>query len=388
MLNNLLQPEVKAFIKKHEQSDLNRLLLNKKKYPQIPLDLVVDQIRAREKAKRKLPLWYNTAGIVMPPLVSMEQSSSEEAAAYKSKNFGGDLVIDLTGGAGVDAYYFSKRFKRVIYIDINKDLADIAKHNFGVLGANNIEVLNTNSEDYISSFNNTAELIYIDPARRDQNQKLFLLEDCVPNIVSLQTPLLQKAKTILVKASPMLDITKALNQLRRVSDVHVVAIKNEVKELLFIQSETTLPITITAIDLMYNAPFVTNWEHNERAKISSVFAYLYEPNAAILKTGKADMLALQYGLCKLNTNTQLFTSNKLEGKYPGRMFKVKEILKYDKKELRKRAPSLKANISVRNFPDSVDQIRKKTGIKSGGDIYLFAIRDSENKPRVLVCDKI
>ncbi len=392
MLSKLLQPAVKAFIKTHEKSDsseLDRLLFTKKKYPEIPMGLVVNQIRARAKAKTKLPLWYATEGVIMPPLLSMEQSSSETAALYKSRFFKGDLAIDLTGGAGVDTYFLAKQFKKVIYIDLNKDLADVARHNFALLGATNIEVLNTNSEAFIGNFNKQADLIYIDPARRDQNQKLFLFEDCSPNILTLQQLLLQKSNRVLVKASPMLDIAKGLNGLQQVTEVMVVAIKNEVKELLFIQKSNTNNNTkTTAIDLTYNAPFTCDWSTTEKANLFEILTYLYEPNAAILKTGKADLLASNFNLYKLNTNTNLFTSNHLEEDFPGRVFKIIKVLKYDKKEIKRNIPLMKANIATRNFPDSVDEIRKKTGLRPGGNIYLFAVRDITNKAKLALCSKI
>ena len=389
MLSKLLKPEVIAFIQKHENSDLNRLLFSKNNYPNIPIDLVVDQIRAREKAKRKLPLWYANKEVLMPPLLSMEQCSSEEAAHYKSDLFQGDLAIDLTGGAGVDSFYLSKRFNKVIYVELNKDLAEIAKHNFKLLGASNIEVVHSNSESFIAGFENHIDLIYIDPARRDQAQKLFLLEDCSPKILELQKQLLKKADTVLVKASPMLDITKALSQLHHVHQIQVVAIKNEVKELLFIQKKGKPNATkVIAIDLVLNNPFKVDWNTESKAMIGTVGTYLYEPNAAILKSGKSDCLGERFNLFKLNINTNLFTSDRLEKDFPGRYFRIDKVLKYDKKELRKNTPSMKANVATRNFPDSVEKFRKKTGIKSGGDLYLFAIRDIENNTKVLFCSKI
>lgn len=389
MLSKLLQPKVKAFIKKHENGDLNKLLFSKNKFPEIPIDLVVDQIKARHKAKQKLPLWFNTEGIIMPSVLSMEQSSSEQTALYKSKLFKGELAIDLTGGAGVDAYFLSRQFKNVIYIELNEVLAEIAAHNFKMLGVSNIEVINTNSEAFIEKFNKHADLFYIDPARRDQHQRLFLLEDCSPNIVSLQNRLFKKAETIMVKASPMLDIAKALTQLTQVCEVQIMAIKNEVKELLFIQSNTEEENPkITAKDLATDYVFTTHWNQSNYSPISQVLNYLYEPNVAILKSNKVNRLSELFDLKKLNPNTHLFTSENIIEEFPGRIFKVINVLKYDKKELKKELPNLKANISIRNFPDTVDEIRRKTGIKSGGNVYLFGIRDFENKLKVLLCSKI
>lgn len=389
MLSKLLQPEVAAYIKSNENSDLDRLLFNKSKYPEIPIDLVVDQIRAKQKAKHKMPLWFKTEGIIMPPLLSMEQSSSEEAALYKSNLFQGELAIDLTGGAGVDAFYLSKRFSKVIYIEQNNSLAEIAGYNFKKLGATNVEVVFGRSENFINKFKKKADLIYIDPARRDQSQKLFLLEDCSPNVLTLQSDLLRKSETVMVKASPMLDIAKGVNQLNHVSEVQVVAIKNEVKELLFIQSQDTVEnITVTVKDLHSAFDFRVQWKATSEVLISQVSAYLYEPNAGILKTGMVNMLGARYNLKKINANTHLFTSDDLLQDFPGRIFKVDKVLKYDKKELKRALPNLKANISVRNFPDTVDEIRKKTNIKAGGDNYLFGIRDFENKSKIILCHKI
>ncbi len=391
MLNELLQPAVKAFIKEVQKKpiDYDRLLFNKKKYPNIPMELVVNQLKAREKAKNKLPNWFKTDGIIMPPLLSLEQSSSELTAKYKSELFTGKLAIDLTGGAGVDAYYLSKQFNRVIYVDINPKLAEAAKHNFLKLGATNIDVISEKSENFISHFKEKADLIYIDPARRDADQKLFLLEDCAPNIITLQALLLKKAKQVLIKASPMLDISLAINQLEKVHQVHIVAVKNEVKELLFaLKNEKTQDLKVVTIDLATNTTFNSMWDTKVIVNYSAPLQFLYEPNAAIQKSGKADLLSTAFNLLKLNQHTHLFTSNKLMKEFPGRKFNVIHQLKYDKKEIKKHIKGGKANISVRNFVDSVEDIRKKTGIKPGGNTYLFGVRDIDNKPKILVCSKI
>ncbi len=394
MLNQLLQPQVVEFIKRQEKStlkpaDYDRLLFNKSKHPNIPMELVVDQLRARQKAKAKLPQWFQTDGIIMPPLLSMEQCSSEITAEYKSNLIQGNLAIDLTGGAGVDSYYLSKKFKQVIYVDFNKDLVEIAAHNFRLLGASNIEAVHANSEEYITNFKGQADCIYIDPARRNQDQKVFLFEDCSPNIVKIQPHLLQKAKMVLVKASPMLDITKGVSQLANVAEVVVVALKNEVKELLFIQ-EQKVPkqIAITCIDLGFQYKFITDVKFKVEAPLARISSYLYEPNATILKAGKSDELATKFNLSKLNRNTNLFTSELLMREFPGRKFKVEKVLKYDKKEIKKNLGVIQANIAVRNFPDTVDEVRKKTGLKSGGAVYLFCIRDIKNNLQCLVCSKI
>jgi len=371
MLKQLLQPQVVEFIKTQKKrslkmADFDWLLFNKAKHPNIPMKLVVDQLRARLKAKKKLPTWYNTEGIIMPPLLSMEQSSSEQAASYKSRLVQGNLAIDLTGGTGVDAFYLSKRFKKVIYIDFNKDLTEIADHNFALLGANNIEVVHANSEEYIAQFNGQTDCIYIDPARRNKNQKVFLFEECSPDIIKIQPDVLQKAQMVLVKASPMLDITKGVSQLANVAEVVVVALKNEVKEVLFIQKKAnSLKTKVSAVDIAYDYSFTAELDSKEDVAVAEISIYLYEPAACILKTGKTDQLAVEFDLHKLNNNTNLY-----------------------KKEILAAIGTNQANVAVRNFPDTVDEVRKKIGLKPGGTVYLFGIRDIKNNLQCLVCSKI
>ena len=387
MLDELVKPGVQAFIKEHEKSDLNRLLLNKDKYPGIPVDLVVDQIEARFKAKNKLPLWFATEGVLMPPLLSMEQCSSEETARYKSELLKGGVCIDLTGGAGVDTFFLSKHFDNVHYVEQNKVMAEIAQHNFRKLGAYNIEVHVQKSEHFLSSFKASADLIYIDPARRDQQNKVFRFESCSPNILPLQEPLLAIARHVLLKASPMLDITKGVSQLKNVKEVHVVAVKNEVKELLFLQARIADDILVRAIDLAVPETFEFTLGDYVEPLIGEAGEYLYEPNAAILKSGGQNLLLKRFPVKKIHENTHLFTSGALIDGFPGRSFRIESITKYNKNEVRNAIAGSQANVAVRNFPDTVDAFRKKTGLKEGGEDYIFGYRNHKNNPEVAICKK-
>lgn len=388
MLNLLVKPEVQTFIKEHQTSDLDRLLLNKSKYPGIPVDLVVDQIRAREKAKEKLPLWAATEGIIMPPLLSMEQCSSEQTAAHKASLFNGKVCIDLTGGAGVDSFYLSKQFDTIHYVEQNQELAEIAQHNFKLLGASNIKVHNTAAEAFLSTFEGKADLIYIDPARRDEENKVFRFESCSPNILPLQKSIWEKTEKVLVKASPMLDITLAASQLTSVKEVHVVSLANEVKELLLIQNKTEEEsIVVKAIDLSYHTLLSFNLGESITPKTGSIQRFLYEPGAAILKSGGVNLLANSFPLIKLHENTHLFSSSSYVKNFPGRSFEVEKVVKYNKKEIAKSIEGNKANIAVRNFPDSVRLFRKKTGLKDGGDYYLFGYTAYDNSIEVAICKK-
>lgn len=389
MLSQLVKPEVQAFILEHTGSDLTRLLLNKNKYPTIPMDLVVDQIRAREKAKHKIPLWVNTEGVVMPPLLSMEQCSSEQTATYKASLFGGKTCVDLTGGTGVDTYCLSKRFNEVHYIEQNHQLAEIARYNFELLGARNIIVHTKTSEQFLADFNLKVDLIYIDPSRRDQQNKVFNFELCSPNVLPMQNELLQRAEKVMVKASPMIDISLGIKQLLHVTRIHVVALKNEVKELLFVQqNKSSTETLIKAIDLSIPGPFEFIHGSQNAPDIAPVKKYLYEPNAAIMKSGGVNWLSHHYPIQKLHENTHLFTSNTLIASFPGRSFKIESVVKYNKKEIRRAVTGSKANVSVRNFPDTVDTFRKKTGLRSGGEIYVFGYTGPYNNVEIAICKKV
>ena len=203
MIEVLKQSEVQLFIIENENADPFELSLKYKNLFGLPTQVVADQIAARKKAKTKLPEWYNTEGIIYPPLLSMEQCSSEITAKYKAQILSGKSLIDLTGGTGVDTFYLSKVFETVVYVERNETLCSIAKHNFQTLGAENIQIVNSSAENFINTYKNKVDAIYIDPARRDHsNQKVFLWSDCEPDILSLQESLLQKAPQLLIKASP------------------------------------------------------------------------------------------------------------------------------------------------------------------------------------------
>jgi hypothetical protein len=393
MLEQLLAPAVKAFIRDHDHSDLHQLLLKRDRYPGIPVGLAVDQIRSRARAKYKLPQWHRQEGIVFPPPLSIEQCSSAATANFKAGWFTGENALDLTGGAGVDSYYLSRRFKRLIYVEQNAILAEIARHNFTVLGADNITVNNSSAELFLSSTTELFDLIYIDPARRMGDKKVFRWQDATPNVIELQSALVDKAKKVLIKGSPLMDIQLATHQLAYVEEVIVVAVNNEVKELLLLLNRLyDGPVSVRASNVQDNNieefKFYLFEEKQEELLIGKVNKYLYEPNAAILKSGGFKTVARKFNLIKLHLHTHLYTGDKSLPNFPGRVFSVNSILPFSKQELNSACPSGKANITVRNFPLSVAAIRKQTGLKDGGDQYLFAVTDYQNKKRILICEQL
>lgn len=390
-------PEEQDFILRHQQHDVAQLMLQASRYPQLPVQELVQQIKARQKAAPKLPTWVQHPQAVFPVALSVEQSSSEETAAYKASLVRGKLLVDLTGGFGVDSLYFARRFAQVVHVEQNQELQEVARYNFGLLGAANIQSINATAEDFLHTMEGKADVLYLDPARRGHHeQKLHLLQDCEPDVLHLLPLLFQKAGAVLLKTSPMLDIEQALQELAQVAQVWVVALQNEVKEVLYLlQPSGPAPADVprTAVNLLPNAePQLLTFTRAQEEAASPVYAdpqaYVYEPNAAILKAGAYRFLGQHLQLSKLHPNSHLYTSAQLLPHFPGRSFRCLGVSRYNKKELLKHLPEKKANITVRNFPESVADIRRKTGIKEGGHTYLFFTTDRHQKPVVLICEKV
>ena len=368
------------------------VLKNQKKYESDLLHLIADQWLARQKAKHKLPTWYANANVIFPPILSVEQASSEITANFKAHIFKEFLnsktdknCIDLTGGMGLDTWALAQIFESVIYVEQNPLLAQIAKYNFEVLGQKNIEVLNGNSTTLIHTFNNC----YLDPHRRGAaKNKVFKIEDCEPNILTIK----HLFDNYMVKLSPMLDLKLALEQLENISEVYVVAVENEVKELLFLGKKSVEKTTIVCVNFLSNNnkqifEFDYESEQNIGMTYSKPSKYIYEPNAAILKAGAFKCLANDQNMSKLAPSSHLYTSDILIENFPGRSFICDAVCKLDKKEILAHLPDNKANVSTRNFPMKPEEIKKKLGLKDGGEYYLFATENHEKQKIVLICKK-
>jgi hypothetical protein len=385
-------PEAKKFIQENGHKPVEELLLSARKFPTLNIPLLVSQIEGRNKAQKKLPTWYQTEKIVYPVKLSMEQCSSEITAAYKASLVSGNILVDLTGGFGVDSYAFSKKVEKVVYVEQNHELFKIAAHNFKVFHQHNVELFNTQAEDFLKEYKTRANWIYLDPARRKAGNKVFQLSDCEPDLLHLKQTLFEIGDHVLLKTSPLLDIDLALKELEFVKEIHVIAVENECKELLFILDQKTRAPEIIAVNFKKNNPdefrFNRTAETQAEVQYHLPWNYLYEPNAAILKAGAFKSISAKTGLHKLNINSHLYTSEHLFENFPGRSFKILKILKYSKKEIMAEIPEGKVNVTVRNFPDSVELIRRKTGLKDGGERYLFATKDIHNKPVILLTEKI
>lgn len=384
MIDYLSQQTVQDFIQAHLHDDPADLMLSAHRKEWKYFDKIVEQIKSRQKAKGKLNHWLSTDGLLFPPAISVEQASSDLTAAKKASLIkGGQQMVDLTGGFGIDSYYLSKRFYKTIYVERSSQLCELAAHNFELLEAT-IEVVCGEAEEFLEK-SDKVDLIFLDPARRDEQQrKVFQLSDCSPDISAIEGLLVEHADEVLIKLSPLLDIKSVLRDLVHVNQIFVLAVKNEVKELL-VQLKPTRVDTPTVhcinLDTEGEDSFQFSYEQEEQTEVpfSKVKRYLYEPNSAILKAGAFKMIAKSFSLFKLHENTHLYTSDRLDTTFPGRIFDVVQPLPIDKKKLRKLFPDMKAHITIRNFPSSVAELRKKTTISEGGDHYIFACSGQEGK---------
>lgn len=374
MNKNILGKDVQAYIDSHLNADVSKIALSKSPFPEVSSAELANQIAAKKKAGKKLPTWFGTKEIYYPSTLSVEQTSSEDTALYKSTLAKGKHLIDITAGFGVDSFYFSKKMEEVYSCEINAELSAISAHNAELLGAKSIQCLATDGLVYLSENGVTFDTIYVDPARRSTSGKVFKLADCAPNVVAHLPLLLSKAERIIIKTSPLLDLQAGLLELQNVSQIHIVSIKNECKELLWIIDRNfnrgtkivcaTLNTTTKQIELPLHDD--SNVPLMEKA-ISA--GYLYEPDAALMKSGAFNAIANAFALTKLGKQSHLYFSEALKQDFIGRIFKITQI--YSPNELKKEK-NLQGNVIVRNFPERAENLVKKLKIKPNQNtFYLF-----------------
>ncbi|MDC8004165.1 class I SAM-dependent methyltransferase [Aureisphaera galaxeae] len=383
----ILQEDVQDFIKSFG-GDTTALAFKGSPFPNVPITELIEQIVGYRKAEKKLPNWHHSPGIYYPHKLNLEQCSSETTAKYKASLVKGNSLVDITGGFGVDVYHFASHFEKVYHFEQDERLSAIAKHNFNALGIHNVA---TECVDGLKGIqDHTFDVIYTDPARRHASKgKVFFLKDCEPDVVSHLDFLLERCDTLLLKTSPMLDITAAIADLKYVKEIHIVAVENDVKELLWIVQKR-VEGTINMVTCNFTKEKAQLFECPVGGEYDLSFEmpgkYLYEPNAAIMKSGNFGAVARTYGLGKLHTHSHLYTSEALKD-FPGRVFDILEVIPYQKKNM---APfkNTKANVATRNFSENVASLRKKWRIADGGDVYLFFTTNANNERVVLKCKKV
>lgn len=387
----LLNVAIQDFINDNIGTNITKLALKKNPFPAVEWTLVLKQVEAKAKAKHKLPSWFKTKGILYPSKISVEQTSSERTAAYKSTLVSGTSLIDLTGGFGVDDFYFAKKVDEVTHCEINEELSNIVQHNFKRLNADNINCYFGDSLDTLVSLNKAWDWIYIDPSRRnDAKGKVFLLRDCLPNVPENLKLYFQYSNAILIKTAPLLDLSAGLNELKQVKTIHIVALENEVKEILWELNkgyEGTISIKTMNLVKEQKEEFEFLLQTNDEAATYSLpQKYLFEPNSAIMKSGGFNAVSTFYRINKLHKHSHLYTSDEMVP-FPGRTFTIDKAINYNKTEMKCYLAGKQANITTRNFPESVDNIREKWKIKEGGNTYCFFTTDEINNKIVLICTK-
>ena len=391
-----LSAETIAFIEEHARADVRSLALQAKKYPEVDMAMAVVQIAGRQIAEAKVPSWHRVEGLLYPKHLSMEQCSSEATALYKMGLVEGETFADLTGGFGIDCSFLSRKFKQADYVERQAELCELAEHNFPLLGLN-IGVHNEDGVDYLKRMQ-PVDCLYLDPARRDgHGGKTVAISDCEPDVSALEELLVEKAKTVMVKLSPMLDLSLALKSLKHVREVHIVSVNNECKELLLLlrKSAVSSEIQIHCEQIVNSCEhqhyaFTLSEEHTSECPLAEAMgAYLYEPNASILKAGAYRSLTQAYPVEKLHASSHLYTSAHFIEDFPGRRFKVEKVSGFGKKELKEFMQGMeKANLTIRNFPSTVAELRKRLKLKEGGEDYLFATTLADESKVLIKCRKM
>ena len=410
------------YIRLHADDDVRQLALRGAKEEGVDLSFALDQIRGRQVARVKIPSWAAIDGIIYPPHLSMEQCSSEPTARYKAavlsrvagdNSNGESRLVDLTGGFGVDFSFMARGFSDVVYVERNQNLCELATNNMPLLGLD-ATIVNADGTDYLRTMP-SADVVFLDPARRDgHGGRTYALADCTPNVLEMLPLLMQKARTIVLKLSPMLDWRKAVRDLsaREESDgyghkqnveVHIVSVRNECKELVIVLSMDTesKPLHMVCANLLAGQsgqgdeifefdvsqqPFT---ESAEPCTVSTTPMYLYEPNASIMKAGSYDVLCQRYGVRAIARNSHLFVADNHIGNFPGRAFRVLSSCTMNKKEVRRMLSGIvQANISVRNFPLSAEGLRRKLKLKDGGTKYLFATTTADGAHLLLLTERL
>lgn len=376
MGDKLLNIKVQDYINANLNTDLHALLLKKSPFPEVSMHEIVQQIKGKQVAQKKFPFLLKE-GIIFPPQLNLEQSSSEKTAQYKSRFIEGEKFIDLTTGFGIDAYYLSENFKEITLIEQNPDLLEIVRNNWNILGKK-ATFVNQKLEDFLEENKEVFDVIYLDPARRDSNKnKVFLLEDLSPDILAIQQRLLSSAQKVVIKLSPLIDLKYLVSVLPNIFRIDVIAVKNDVKEIVvFLSGQKNDTISCHCVNLESDDPvfeFTVGDEENTHAEYGEPGKYIYIPNNAILKAGIFNLISYKNGLKKLHPNTHIYTSDSQINNFPGRVFEMEIV---DAKKIQKKS---QYNIISKNYPLKPEEIKKKYSLKDGGEKYLIFTQSKKGK---------
>ena len=367
--------EVLNFIKTHKNDSLPNIALALSKRKELPKEYILNQINGIQKSKSKFPFLKNYSDFIFGSKKNISQSSSEISANFKSKLYSGKKAIDLSGGMGIDSYFLSKSFDSVVYFERDEITYAISKRNFKILGANNIQCFYQDSVEYFLNTSNSYDLVYIDPDRKIDIQKVFKIEDSEPNVLELLPIILSKSKHCLIKLSPLIEIQSVFRSIKTPINIDILSINNDCKEVLVsIQGKGSINCRNWDKNYWQNFSFELSEEKSLQIPYSEPQKYLYEPNVSILKAGAFKSIAHHFNINKIATNTHLYTSNLKIADFPGRTINVNAI------EAPIKQKNKKWNLVNRNFGKDISWIKKNYLIKDGGNDFLYACRNQNNKP--------
>ncbi|WP_172625644.1 class I SAM-dependent methyltransferase [Chryseobacterium panacisoli] len=376
MGSKLLNKDIQSYINANLNTDLHTLLLKKSPFPEVSMQEIVQQIKGKQVAERKFPFLLKE-GIIFPPQLNLEQSSSEKTALYKSGILKGSTFIDLTSGFGIDAYYLSQNFDHITLVEQNTELLEIVEHNWNTLGRQ-ARFINKKLEDFLNRNQEHFDVIYLDPARRDQQKnKVFLLEDLSPDILEIQEKLRSVSNQVVIKLSPLIDLKYLVSVLPGISRMDIIALKNDVKEIVvFLSNENADGVICNCVNLESGETAFT-FKFGEEEMAESEYAepekYIYIPNHSILKAGIFNLISQKFGLKKLHPNSHLYTSDIKNENFPGRILEMEAV---DSKSIKKKG---QFNIISKNYPLKPEEIKKKYSLKDGGDHYLIFTQSKKGK---------
>ena len=393
MNSELISENVQAYLRSHLNTAVSEFALKKSPFKSIsPLELSI-QLDGLQRAKLKLPSWFKNHGILYPPKINLEQCSSEIAAIFKAGLISGSKLIDLSCGFGVDSILFSEKVEQITACDINQNLIELAHHNAHQLNAHNIEFKNIDGIEFLEDTDKYFDWIYVDPSRRTaKGKKVFRFQEASPNVIEPLELFKKRAKYLLIKASPLIDIKRSISDLKYVKEVYVVAINNEVKEVLFILDwNPCYDPVINSVNLTEKDKQAFRFRYSEEKAAILNFQnpkkFIYEPNSAILKAGGFKSVAAAYSVEKLAEHSHLYTSDILVD-FPGRSFELVKEIDFNNKNIKQLIFGKKSNISTRNFPIKTSELRRKYKLRDGGDNYWFFTTDSNGDLKVLTCNKV
>lgn len=384
---NKVKIEVAEFIQTHAQKSNAELALLLSKRTDLPKEYIINQINGKQKSPSKFPFLTAFPNYTFPSPRAFSQASSEKTAKYKAGILKANKVLDLSGGMGMDSYFFSQHASYSDYIELNETLVETAKSNFETLNASSIHCHHSSAEDFIAQTTAQYDLVYLDPDRRSAKEKAFRIDDCEPNVAELLPQIWTKSTHCIIKLSPMLDITQALNELENCKAVYVISVENDCKELLFLLEKDFVGESIIYCENILKTEqqsfnFNLQSEKDSITSFIDISNYLYEPNASVLKSGAFKSVANHFGVNKLATHTHLYTSTDLVQSFPGRKLRVIEVSKPKKGLIEK------ANVICRNYSMNPDQLKKKYKIKDGGNMYLYACSLADGTKQFILCELV